>query len=160
MSDIPKAVATAFGVLGLKPRSAQTIIAHWKSKGIETSDEGGFLSLSQNGNQFDVAQALQSTFKQNPELFVGHAGEVRFRSDILDTAAKVEYVRKFGLAQFAALPATKDSPGAGAVLAPTIASTEMDFKSWLTLTSEEKTAAIKSWGVNGRKNVEVICARK
>ncbi len=160
VSDLYKAVATAFGVMGLKPRSAADIVTTLKAKGIELSDVGGFLALSQGSTQFNVAEVLQATFKQHPELFVGHSGEIRYKSDVKDTAAKVKIIREKGLDYWNALPANANSPTAKNVVSPTIASTEMTKAQWLTLTLGEKTAAIAGWGNDAQVNIERIMARR
>jgi hypothetical protein len=124
MSDVYQAVVQSFGVIGLKPRSASAIIEHWKAKGIEASDANGFLSASQGSTQFNIAELLQATLKQNPEFFVGHAGEVRYKSDVPQDA-KVAYITAHGYEAWAALPVNENSPTAKNVVKPTVISTQL-----------------------------------
>lgn len=159
MSDIYQSVTRAFAVLGLKVRSASAVVEALKSKGVECNMTDGLLTMKQGSTQFNVAEVLQSSFKQHPELFVGHAGEVRFKSDVPQDA-KVAWIRDNGYERWAALPATDKSPGAVNVIKPTIISTELTTKEWMTLTPAEKTEAIAGWGTEGRKNVEKIMARR
>lgn len=162
MSDVLKAVTTAYGVMGLKPRSAQSIIDTLKSKGVEATDSNGFLSLSQGSTQFNVAEALQATFKQHPELFHGHSGEICYKSDIPagDVAARTKYINDFGYDAWAALPANEKSPTAKNVVKAAIASTEMTRKEWLDLTIPERSQAIGSWGQDGPRIVGEIMNRR
>jgi hypothetical protein len=147
--------------MNLKPRSAQAIVEHIKSKGFEVSDEGGFLSVTQGAEktQMNVASILQACFKQVPEQFYGHSGEVRYKSDVLDNQAKVQYINDHGYAAWAALPVNENSPSARNVIKPTIVSTELTRNEWLTLTPAEKSEAISGWGKDGLANVSAICAR-
>jgi hypothetical protein len=160
MSDIYKAVANAFAVMGLKTRSAPAIVDLLKAKGVEASDTNGFLSLRQGSTEFNVAECLQAVFKQNPEMFYGHSGEVRYRSDVKDDAAKVKLIREKGYAFWAALPANERSPGAVDVVNPTIISTELTMSQWMTLTPSEKSQAISGWGKDSLANVQRIMARR
>jgi hypothetical protein len=145
--------------MGLKVRSAPAIVEILKAKGVEVSDTNGFLSLRQGSTEFNVAECLQAVFKQNPEQFYGHAGEVKFKSDVPQDA-KVAYIAKFGYAAWAALPANDKSPGAASVIHPTIVSTELTKAQWMTLTSSEKCEAIAGWGKDALPNVEHIMARQ
>lgn len=161
MSDVYKAISQGLGTMGLKPRSAQAIAEHIRSKGFEVSDENGYLEVTQGAEktQMNVAQILQAAFKQRPELFVGHSGTVRYKSDVLDTEAKCSLIREKGYEFWANLPISADSPSAKHVIKPTIVSTELTRKEWMTLTPAEKTEAISGWGADGLANVSAICAR-
>ena len=159
MSDILKAVAQAFSIIGLKVRNPQTIVDNLKVKGIDLSDAGGFLSARQGSTEFNVGELLQGYFKQYPADFVGHSGEVKYRSDVLDTKAKVKYINDHGYAAWAALPANPQSPYAQ-VVTPAIPSTKMTRKDWLSLTISERSAAIASWGKDAVKTVGEIMNRR
>lgn len=159
MSDILKAIAQAFGVIGLKVRDPQIVIDRLKAKGLAVSDTDGFLSISQGDTQMNVGQILQACLKQHPEDFVGHSGEIRFKSDIAKDA-KVAWIKEHGLAAFEQLPANEKSPGAKNVLQPVILSEQMKAAEWLRLTRSEKIAAIAAWGKESTAIVERILARK
>jgi hypothetical protein len=161
MADIAHAVAQSFGSMGLKPRAASKIIEDMKALGFEFSTEEGFLSVSQTGTQHNPATVLSSYFKQHPEQFHGHAGEIKFKSDLgNDSAAKSRWISEHGFQAWNDLPATPNSPTAKNTITPVIASTEMTQKEWKQLTASERSAAISSWGADALHNVEVIMARR
>jgi len=161
MSDRRNAVAQAFAVMGLKVRDAATVLSTLESQHqCKVSDEGGFLSIEQNGQQVNIPTILQAYLKQHPADFVGHVGEVRYKSDVPDDKAKVALIREKGIDWWAALPATKDSPTAKDVVKPVIASTQMKRSEWLQLTPKEKTAAIASWEDKAIAIVQEINARR
>jgi hypothetical protein len=161
MSDTPQAVANAYAIMGLKARDANEVITTLRDKyQIEASDADGFLNLEQNGAPANIATVLQSYFKNHPDQFVGHAGEIRYKADCKDNATKVKFIRDHGYEAWAALPATENSPEAKNVLKPVILSTEMKAKEWLQLTPKERIAGISAWGDKAIHNVEKIMARK
>jgi hypothetical protein len=162
MADLQHAVAQAYGVLGLKPRSASQILETLKAEsGVEANITDGFLSLSQTGTELNVSVALQSYFKKHPEQFHGYAGEIKYKSDLgNDLAAKARLVADKGYAWWEALPATSNSPNAQHTIHPIIASTQMTQKEWKQLTPAERSAAISSWGSDALHTVEVIMARR
>ncbi len=160
MADKPQAVAAAFGVIGLKCRNAQSILTNLETNfQVKASTEGGFLSLDQNGQQANVGQVLQAYVKKFPEHFVGHSGEVRYKSDV-PADAKVTFIRDHGFSAWEALPASATSPGAQHVVKPTIVSTQLTQAQWLTLTPSERSQAISGWGKDGASNVAAIMARR
>jgi hypothetical protein len=159
VSDIFRTLAQGYGVLGLKPRSVATIIEKLKGMGIECSDADGFLAMTQGSTPLNVAQVLQSYFQKHPADFVGHVGEIRYKSDVPQDA-KVAFIREHGYQAWAALPVNENSPTAKNVMKPVVASTEMTRTQWMQLTAKEKTEAIANWGRSAVATVEGIMARK
>ena len=161
MTDPKNALVQALNIMGLKCRDAQQIMTTLKeSHQVEVDDSEGFLSLKQNGADVNPATVLQAYFKQHPADFVGHSGEIRYKSDVKDDKAKVALIRERGIDYWSALPATENSPTAKNVVKPAIVSTQMKRAEWLQLTPKEKTAAITSWGDRALSIVSEIQARR
>ncbi len=161
MEDVQAAVAQAFNVVGLKPRNPAQILETLKNDfQIEGSVDNGFLSLKQGSTDMDVAKLTQSYFKKYPADFVGHVGEVNFKSDVQDNEAKMRLIKERGFDWWNALPANDKSPTAKHVVKPVIVSTQMKRDEWLQLTPDEKTNAISQWGASAQETVGRIMARR
>lgn len=161
MADVQQALAQSFGTMGLKVRSASQVLEKLQADGYVATVADGFLAVSQTGTQMNLPTLLQSYFKKHPADFVGHSGEIKYKSDLGDDSeAKSKIIADKGYAFWAALPATPNSPTAKDVLKPVVASTQMKRSEWLQLTPAEKSDAISSWGSSALRTVEEIQARR
>ena len=145
--------------MGLKVRDAQGVVSKLEGMGYTVTDANGYLSVCQGDTVMNVGQLLQSFFEKNPADFYGHAGEIRYKSDIPQDA-KSKFIAEHGFAAWNALPANEKSPGAVNVVKPTIVSTELTQAQWLTLTPAEKSAAIAGWGKGAVGICQKIMARR
>jgi len=161
VTDPKQALVQALSIMGLKARDAEQIVTTLKeSHQVEVDDSEGFLSLKQNGADVNPATVLQAYFRQHPQDFIGHSGEIRYKSDVKDDKAKVALIREKGIDYWTALPATENSPTGQHVVKPAIVSTQMKRSEWLQLTPREKTAAITSWGNKAIGIVSEIQSRR